>query len=108
MHPTGTECALLTQTGRQKALKNKIRLDRYDALSYDLCMKVTALIPDDLIAEVRDLTAGKTITDSLMIALKEWIALQKIKQTRHKIKARPLAFREDFSANKVRSLNRQK
>jgi hypothetical protein len=69
-------------------------------------MKVTALIPDDLISEVRDLSAGKNITESLIIALKEWIALQKLRQTREKIKARPLSFQDNFSADKVRGLNR--
>ena len=70
-------------------------------------MKVTALIPDDLISEVRDLSAGKNITESLIIALKEWIALQKVRQTRDKIKVRPLTFYENFNADKVRGLNRQ-
>jgi hypothetical protein len=70
-------------------------------------MKVTALIPDDLISEVRDLTAGKNITESLIIALKEWIALQKIRQTCDKVKARPLSFSDNFTADKVRGLNRK-
>jgi len=69
-------------------------------------MKVTALIPDDLITEVRNLTAGKNITESLIIALKEWTALQRIRQTRDKIKARPLSFRENYSAEMARCLNR--
>lgn len=69
-------------------------------------MKVTALIPDELVSEVRHLTAGKNITESLIIALNEWIALQKIRQTREKIKARPLTFRDNFSAHQVRRLNR--
>ena len=70
-------------------------------------MKVTALIPDDLVSEVRELTAGKNITESLIIALKEWIALQKIRQTCDRVKARPLTFRDNFNADQVRALNRR-
>jgi len=40
-------------------------------------MKVTALIPDELVAEVKQLTQGKNITESLIIALDEWVAIQK-------------------------------
>ena len=42
-------------------------------------MKVTALIPDDLITDVKQLTQGKNITDSLIKALSEWVSIQKIK-----------------------------
>jgi hypothetical protein len=39
--------------------------------------------------------------------LKDWIALQKIKELNKKIKKEPLKFKKDFSAEKVRSLNRE-
>ncbi len=40
-------------------------------------MKVTALIPDDIIKEVKDLSGGKNITESLIIALNECISLKR-------------------------------
>ncbi|MBI2487859.1 MAG: DUF2191 domain-containing protein [Deltaproteobacteria bacterium] len=70
-------------------------------------MKVTAILPDDLIDEIKHYSKGKNITESLMIALRDWIALQKIKELNQKIKREPLKFRKDFSADKVRSINRQ-
>jgi hypothetical protein len=69
-------------------------------------MKVTALIPDDLVKDVRELAKGKNITDSLLIALKEWSSVQKLKKLTLKVKKHPLKFRGSFSAEHVRSLNR--
>lgn len=40
-------------------------------------MKVTALISDELIEEVKRLTEGKNITESITIALREWVETQK-------------------------------
>jgi len=70
-------------------------------------MKVTALIPDDLVNEVKDLTHGKNITESLIFALSEWIRMQKLKKLKDKIKSTPLSFQKGFSAESVRSLNRK-
>lgn len=41
-------------------------------------MKVTAIIPDHLIEEAMKYAETKTITDTLKVALNEYIALQKI------------------------------
>ncbi len=70
-------------------------------------MKVTALIPDELVAEVKQLTQGKNITESLIIALDEWVASQKTKSLNAKIKNKPLEFIDDFVAETVREYNRQ-
>jgi hypothetical protein len=70
-------------------------------------MKVTAILPDDLINKIKHYSKGKNITESLIIALKDWIALQKIKELNKKIKKEPLKFKKDFSADKVRSINRE-
>ncbi len=43
-------------------------------------MKVTALIPDNLIQEVKEYTKGKNITESLIKAFSEWIKLQIIEE----------------------------
>lgn len=70
-------------------------------------MKVTAILPDDLINEIKLYSKGKNITESLKIALRDWIALQKIKELNQEIRKRPLKFKKDFSADKVRSINRK-
>ncbi|MCH8127155.1 DUF2191 domain-containing protein [candidate division KSB1 bacterium] len=70
-------------------------------------MKVTALIPDDLIADVKQLTQGKNITDSLIKALSEWVSIQKIKSLNIQVARTPFVFKEGFSSSFVRKINRQ-
>jgi hypothetical protein len=70
-------------------------------------MKVTALLPDDIIEEVRKISGGKNITESLLIALQDYISRQKIRKAIQKVKDKPLQFKDGFSAEKVRSLNRE-
>ena len=56
-------------------------------------MKVTALIPDNLIEEVKEYAKGKNTTESLIKALSEWLKMQKIK----KLKAmRKTALKKSF------------
>jgi len=66
-------------------------------------MKVTAIIPDELIAEVRKYTKGKNITESLTIALKAWLSSEKMKELNNKIEDSPLEFSEKFSAFTLRN-----
>ena len=68
-------------------------------------MKVTALIPDQLVIEVKELTKGKNITESLISALSDWVAQQKIRKLNEKIKKQPLNFVDGFSAESVRKTN---
>ena len=70
-------------------------------------MKVTALIPDPLIHEVKHYAKGHTLTDSLVIALSEWIGQQKIRQLHQRILKQPLQFQSGFSASKIREANRR-
>ena len=69
-------------------------------------MKVTALIPDEIIKEVKQFAGGHTLTDSLILALKEWLSLKKIKKLNSQTETSPLQFKEDTSALKIRSTNR--
>lgn len=80
----------------------------YDGSSYIHDMKVTALIPDDLVNEVKDLAHGKNTTESLIIALREWSSLQKLKRLRERVRQHPLDFSEGYSAATARSLNRER
>ena len=69
-------------------------------------MKVTAIIPDNLVAEVQKVSGGKNITDSLIIALNDWLKQQKIFQLNKKISSKPLRFSEvDFGL--IREQNRR-
>ena len=70
-------------------------------------MKVTALIPDDLINEIKDLAHGKNITESLLIALREWSSIQKLKKLNEKIGKKPLSFVKNYSAENIRNVNRE-
>lgn len=70
-------------------------------------MKVTALLPDALVQEVNQTARGKTLTESLLVALKEWLALKKLSRLHEKVSREPLKFQSAFSASKVRSLNRE-
>ncbi|MBT3478153.1 MAG: DUF2191 domain-containing protein [Candidatus Marinimicrobia bacterium] len=69
-------------------------------------MKVTALIPRSLIFEVKELTNGKNITDSLIKALTEWVDIKKIKDLNLQVSEKPLEFKSDFNAQSARETNR--
>lgn len=70
-------------------------------------MKVTALLPDDIIEEVKKLSGGKNITDSILIALKDYIGRQRLRKAVQKVKDKPLRFKDGFTAEKARKLNRE-
>ena len=71
-------------------------------------MKVTALIPDDLVKEVIALTGGKNITESMIIALKGYIANKKVNYLIDEVSRDPLQFNEDFTAYGIRKINRNR
>ena len=71
-------------------------------------MKVTALINDDLVNNVMRLSKGKNITESLVIALEDYVYRKKMEKLIEDIKSEPLKFRDGFNAESVRELNRRK
>ena len=70
-------------------------------------MKIIANIPDILLNEVRHFSGKDTVGKPLVFALKEWIALKRIKELNKEIRQTPMEFSEYFSATAVRELNRQ-
>ena len=70
-------------------------------------MKVTALVPDALVARVREFAGGKNITDSLVKALSDWTAAQELKSLNRRLARNPLVFRRGFNANSVRKASRR-
>jgi hypothetical protein len=66
-------------------------------------MKVTAIIPDDIIQDVKKYTGGKNITDSLIKALNDWLYRQRINHLNNDLKQNPVQFRDDFAADAIRN-----
>jgi hypothetical protein len=70
-------------------------------------MKVTALLPDQLISEIKTHAKGKTLTESLTIALEEWLQHKKIVMLNKQVQNTPLEFQKDFNATTARNLSRR-
>lgn len=71
-------------------------------------MKVTALIPDELVKEVKKVSGGKNITESLIIALKFYLNSRRLDKTLEQIEKEPMQFNEDFTAYGIRQINRNR
>lgn len=69
-------------------------------------MKVTTILSDNLVSEVKKYARGKNLTESLTIALKEWLAIKRIKELNNLVKESPLEFKTGFAAEKIREINR--
>ena len=67
-------------------------------------MKVTAIIPDELVKETQTLSNAKNITEAMIIALNSYVSLEKLKAMGEKINQRPLQFK--YTAQEIRDLNR--
>jgi len=70
-------------------------------------MKVTAIIPDDIIMDVQKFTEGKNITESLIKALNDWLYTKRIEFLNEKVAENPVKFREGFTADGIRKLNKR-
>ena len=68
-------------------------------------MKVTAIIDDSLIKEAMEYANASTITETLKVALNEYIALKKLKDLGNVIKMSPLKF--NATAEDIRNTNRE-
>lgn len=68
-------------------------------------MKVTAIIPDEIISDVQRYTGGKNITDSLLKALNDWLYTKRIEDLQDNLANEPLEFRDGYSAKSTRDLN---
>ena len=66
-------------------------------------MKVTAIIDDSLINDVKMLTKSSTITEAITIALKDWIDLYKIKELNKRISEMPILIEH---GKRIRQVNR--
>ena len=66
-------------------------------------MKITAIIPDEMIREAMEYAGAETVTDTLKTALTAYIANQKFKQLGSNILEEPLQFK--YSAKTLRDKN---
>jgi len=69
-------------------------------------MKVTALINEDIIDKVKKISGGKNITESITIALKDYIARNTVEYLIDQVEREPLIFREDFIAYHAKKKDR--
>ncbi len=67
--------------------------------------KVTALLPDYIVNGVKKHTGAKNITESLILALDDWLKKEDLKKLFNKIRKNPLEFK--YSAKELRELNRK-
>jgi hypothetical protein len=70
-------------------------------------MKVTAIIPDEIIKDVQKYTEGKNITDSLIKALKDWLYAKRIEDLNETLARNPVRFKKGYSAEGIRNLNKR-
>ena len=68
-------------------------------------MKVTAIIPDDIIRDVQSFTKGKNITDSLIKALNDWLYAKRIEKLNNELSKKPVRFTAGFTAEGIRESN---
>jgi len=53
-------------------------------------MKVTAIIADDLVHNVKAYTRSSTVTEAITIALKDWLDIHNIKELNKQISQKPI------------------
>ena len=68
-------------------------------------MKVTAIINDATIKDAMRYSKASTVTQTLKIALNEYIRLQKLKDLSNSVHEEPLRFK--YTAEEIRNLNRE-
>jgi hypothetical protein len=66
-------------------------------------MKVTAIIADRLVNDVKALSRSSTITEAITVALKDWLYTYNIKELNKKISQNPIII---TNGNQIRELNR--
>jgi hypothetical protein len=68
-------------------------------------MKVTAIIADELINNVKAYTQSSTVTEAITVALKDWLDIYNIKELNRKITQKPVFIK---NGGKIRKVNRQR
>jgi hypothetical protein len=66
-------------------------------------MKVTTIIADDLVNNVKAYTRSSTVTEAITIALKAWVDIFNIRELNKKIIQNPICIN---NGHQIRELNR--
>jgi hypothetical protein len=66
-------------------------------------MKVTAIIADDLVNNVKTYSRSSTVTEAITIALKDWLNIYNIKELNKEISQNPIHI---DNCQKIREMNR--
>lgn len=66
-------------------------------------MKVTAIINENVIKDAMKYSKASTITETLKVALNEYIRLQKLKDLSKQVKNNPIHF--EYTADEIRNIN---
>ena len=66
-------------------------------------MKVSAIIDENVIKDALKYSKASTITETLKVALNEYIRLQKLKELSTLVKENPIHFK--YTADEIRNLN---
>lgn len=66
-------------------------------------MKVTAIIPDEIVSDIQEYTKGKNITDSIIKALSDWLYIKRIQKLNDEVRKEPLQFADGFTGEIVRN-----
>ena len=66
-------------------------------------MKVTAIIADELVNNVKAYTRSATVTEAITIALKDWVDINTIKELNKQIKQNPIHIK---NGQNIRKTNR--
>jgi hypothetical protein len=66
-------------------------------------MKVTAIIADELVNDIKAYTRSSTVTEAITIALKDWLDIYNIKELNKKIAQNPININ---NGQQIREINR--
>jgi len=66
-------------------------------------MKVTAILADELVHNVKAYTRSATVTEAITIALKDWVDIYNIKEINKQIKQNPIDIK---NIQNTRNINR--
>jgi len=69
--------------------------------------KVTALLDEDLLADVQEITQGKNLTDSIYIALRDYVKRIKLRRLLKEMRESKEPLFQDFDYEAIRELNRK-
>ena len=69
--------------------------------------KVTAMIPDAVLAELKAHAPARTLTESLIKALEDWISTCKLRDLNAEVRKTAFEFIEGYNAENIRELNRR-